>query len=366
MLCLILLEARHDGQVRAHNLLALLALQNRLPHALEPAHWLLHPLHEPVAPKDRPSMRRRVVGDGWVVAARDEDLLHRLEVAGIGAEQVRVLLLQVGEDDLALEQALERVEELEAAQHRGAVVKGLHDDRGQPPLELVDGAPEHVEVVVKLLVLHVHDVLGRPLEDGARVHELGEDLLHVGCEGLALGPAHLDALELAELDNGLHQVEHVVAALQEAVKAGEEGAVLEAPRVGRALGADPGLVVKVGALERHRDAQADLERVDGVLRLHLKELVTADKAGGLPDEVVADLAHEHDEPAGGVVELGVLPHKEDGVHERLEDGRHVGEGLAREHLQVFGDRVQVDHVVIGLHPRLRNFLAQPVEGGKVS
>mmetsp|Transcript_52159 Transcript_52159/g.108898 ORF Transcript_52159/g.108898 Transcript_52159/m.108898 type:complete len:636 (-) Transcript_52159:578-2485(-) len=362
---LILLEAGHDRQVRAHNLLALLALQHRLADPLEPGHRLLHALHQPAAPKHRARVRRRVVGDGGVLLARDEDLLHRLEVARVGAEQVRVLALEVGEDDLALQEALKRVEELEAAEHRRAVVEGLHDDGGQPPLEFVDGAAEGVEVVVEALVLHVHDVLGRLPEHRAGVDELVEDLLHVGRERLALGPADLDPLELAELDDGLHQVEHVVAPLEEAVQAGEERAVLEAPRVGRALGAGAGLVVEVGALEGDRHAQADLERVDRVLRLHLEELLAADEAGGLADQIVADFAHEDDEAARGVVELGVLPDEEDGVHQRLEHGGDVGEGLAREHLQELGHRVEVDHVVVGLHPRLRHLLAEAVECRKV-
>ena len=45
----------------------------------------------------------------------------------------------------------------------------------------------------------------------------------------------------------------------------------------------------------------------------------------LADEVVADLAHEHHEARGRVVELRVLPDQQDRVHQRLE---HLVEGVA--------------------------------------
>mmetsp|Transcript_27983 Transcript_27983/g.68378 ORF Transcript_27983/g.68378 Transcript_27983/m.68378 type:complete len:337 (+) Transcript_27983:2342-3352(+) len=219
MLHLKVAQRRHDRRVRPHNLLALLRLEHRLAHTLEAIHGVLHPLHQPAAPRHCAGVGGGVVGDGGVVLAEDEDLLDCLEVLGIGVEEVGVLLLQVREDNLPLEESLKRVEELEAAEHRRAVVKGLHNDGREAPLELVDVATKGVEVVIKLLVLDVHDIVGGILEDSRGIEELGVDLLHRRREGLALGAAHLDLLELGELHDGLHEVEDVVAPLEKGVEA---------------------------------------------------------------------------------------------------------------------------------------------------
>ena len=49
------------------------------------------------------------------------------------------------------------------------------------------------------------------------------------------------------------------------------------------------------------------------------------------------------------------------MHRRLEDRDEVAEGFASEGVYVAHKRFQVNKVVIGFHPRLRNFLAQTVE-----
>jgi hypothetical protein len=64
-----------------------------------------------------------------------------------------VLVLEVLHDDVALHHHVERVEELEAAVDRRAVVEALRDHRAEPALELLDVRPEDVEVVVELVRL---------------------------------------------------------------------------------------------------------------------------------------------------------------------------------------------------------------------
>ena len=95
-----------------------------------------------------------------------------------------------------------------------------------------------------------------------------------------------------------------MAALQEGVEPHKEGAVLEAPGIGRALLRRLRLVVEVGALERDAVLEAHLEvlhRVLGLLDV-LEERLAADEVLRLRDDGVAQLPHEHDEPGGGVVE----------------------------------------------------------------
>ena len=214
---------------------------------------------------------------------------------------------------------------------------------------------------------------------------------------------------LVELQYGLHQVQHVVAPLQEGVEPDEEGAVLEAPRVGRALLRRLRLVVEVGALERDAVLEAHLEvlhRVLGLLDV-LEERLAADEVLRLCDDGVAQLPHEHDKPGRGVVEPGqqltavifrqasktrapaktlgslqpsihkivastfaahslrMLPDEQNRVHRRLEERNEVGEGLAAQGVDVAQEGLEVHEVVVGLHARLRHLLAEPVEGGEV-
>ena len=126
---------------------------------------------------------RRGRGRQRTVFEEDEDLLDLLEVEGIGVEKVGVLFLKVGLDDVALQQPLEAVQQLETPEHCHAIVEGLRDHRGQPALQLVDLkqsntiavteadlmetlrqsfsylAAEVIEVVVKLLGVNIHDVV---------------------------------------------------------------------------------------------------------------------------------------------------------------------------------------------------------------
>ena len=165
VLLLELLEALQDGRVRAQALLAFLAVHDLRAHALEAIHGLLHALHQRAHPRHGSRARRGVVVDGRQVHAQHENLLHLLEVCGILVEEVRILLLEVRLHDVALENALERVEQLEAQQDRDAVIEGLRNDRCQAPLQLLDLALKVVEVGVKLLRLHVHVVVLGLLED---------------------------------------------------------------------------------------------------------------------------------------------------------------------------------------------------------
>ena len=122
-----------------------------------------------------------------------------LQVERISVEEVDVLLLEIGLYDLPLQQALERVQQLESAEHGHGVVEGLRDDARQPPLQLVDLAPERVEVLVEGLGVDVHDVVLGVHEDLDRSQEIGVRLSDGVGKDLALGSADLDAPVPAEL-----------------------------------------------------------------------------------------------------------------------------------------------------------------------
>jgi len=70
-----------------------------------------------------------------------------------------VLLLELILDDWAVEEALERVEELELSNQSVAVIEALGQGRGESPLELLDSLPELVEVVIETPLGDIHDVV---------------------------------------------------------------------------------------------------------------------------------------------------------------------------------------------------------------
>ena len=120
-------------------------------------------------------------------------------------------------DELALQQPLEALDQLERGEDRRAVVEALVEHRAQPALELLDLAAEVVEVVVELLHLDVEHVVRHLGEGGEHVGEVVVDLVHRRRERAPLVAADLDLPQLLELDDRLHEVQEVVAALEEGV-----------------------------------------------------------------------------------------------------------------------------------------------------
>ena len=118
--------------------------------------------------------------------------------------------------------------------------------------------------------------------------EVGVDGLDAVGENPALGPPDLHALKLVELRAGDHHIHHVVAALQVAIEALEQAAVLELPRVLLGLGEALGAVLEVELLEvgQHPDGEAEL--VDCLRGLHLDQLRAWDELVGLRDTRARD------------------------------------------------------------------------------
>ena len=99
-----------------------------------------------------------------------------------------------------------------------------------------------------------------------------------------LGASNLNALQLVELSAGDHHIHHVMAALKEGIKALEQAAVLELPRV--ALGLDKALaaVLKVELLEVSQNADCQPQLLNSFCRLHLDQLGAWDELTSLEKE----------------------------------------------------------------------------------
>ena len=377
----ILIERLDQVAVRLHHILSLLRLEHRLERRLELEHRLLDPELEALDPIDGARDGRHVAVERWSLALEVEsygrlvlltrvDVLHVAQVGAVGLEQVEVLALQVSLDELALEQTLKRLDELEGGEDGGAVVEALVEHRTEPALELLDRAAEDVKVVVELLDLDVEHVVWHLDELLGDRLEVGIDLDDGGGEGAPLVAADLDALELHELHERLEQVEQVVAALKERVEAWEERGVLQPPRVTRHLIVGAALVIEVDRLELATHLERHHELVDRLLRLHLEELLRIQERACLRDEVIAYLAHEHHQARGRVVEARVLPHEHDEVHNRPEKMRQILERLCidddlRQLLERGLECGEVLGVVVRLLARGGHLLHQPIEGGAV-
>ena len=297
---------------------------------------------------------------------RFENFRNLRDVGAEVAHELNLLLLQVRGDDLALEQALERFEQLERHGDGGAVLEPLDDDRPEPTLELLHRPAKLVKVVVELLNLDVQDVVLQGVELLRRGLEIGENLLHRSGQHLTPRAPHLHALQLVELQHRLREVQDVVAPLQKRVQTREERGVLKLPRVLRRFLPGAALVREVLRLERAADAQRGLQFRHRFGGLDVEDLLRLHERARLRDEVVADFPHQHDDAPGRVVMAAVLPHQQNAVHDWPEQLRERGELVPeRQLLEVRVERFQEPHVIVRLDARFADVLAQTLKRREV-
>ena len=218
---LVLFKLRRDSLVELRHLSRLVCLHHQLVQGRQLLHGVLHALVQGAHPLHRARARGEILAHHRLIPLRVEYGLHLLEIGAEEAHQLHLLLLQIRRDDLALQQTLERVEELKRGADGDAILEALDDDGTEPPFELLDHGPELVKVVVKLLRLHVHHVVLNLVKLLQRLDKIGVDLPNVRGQRLALRASNLHALELVELQHRLRQVEDVVAPLEKRVQPGE-------------------------------------------------------------------------------------------------------------------------------------------------
>ena len=222
------------------------------------------------------------------------------------------------------------------------------------------------EVIVKASLFDVHDVVldGHELIDGRL--ELVVDLHHSGGKDSTLSVTDLNLLEALELEEGARQVEHVLAALLEAVEADEQSVLSDFP-----LATDLGLVLMVALLELGTSVKSNEEfRVGftGLVVLDEREdLLAINEVAASVDHSVADLADEHDEAGGRVVVLRVSPDKEDRVHDGHEQLSDVAQllGVVGQLVEEIGQGLQVEVVIVGLDTGSLDLLLELGEGTSV-
>ena len=372
-------QPREQARVRLRDVLGLLGLEHEAHRRLELRHRALDALDQAAHPEERARHRRHVDVERRplaleVLARRRrgalpvEDLGDVLEVGGVRAEQVGLAPLEVGLDELALEQPLERLDQLERREDGRAVLEALVEHRAEAALELLDRRAEAVKVVVELLHVDVEDVVRQVEDDVEQPVEVGVDLHDRRRERAPLVAADLDLLELAELHDRAEEVEQVVAALEEGVEPREERGVLDLPRVVGHLGRARRLEVEVRRLEEAAHLERQREALERLRRVELKDLLRIEEAACRGDQLVAHLAHQNDQPRRRVVVRRVLPHEQQPHHDRPEEVGQLGEGavlLLLELREGLAERLEELGVVGGLGARRVDLLAQPREGGEV-
>jgi len=234
-----------------------------------------------------------------------------------------MLALNVILDDGAVQEAFERVEELELADDGVAVVEGLGDDGSKAALQLLDALAEVEEVVVELAALNVHNVVGDCHEFVNNNVEFIEDLSQALAHGGTLGVTDLDLAQFFELLDGTSQVHDVHAALGECVETHEESIGGDLPLV---LGL--GLVVEVGVLELGADVEGKSEFAVGISSVVIldgvEHLLAINEVLALGNDSIADFADKHNKAGRSVIVVRVLPDKEDSVHDRHEKVSNFG------------------------------------------
>jgi hypothetical protein len=80
------------------------------------------------------------------------------------------------------------------------------------------------------------------------------------------------------------------------------------------------------------------------------------------DKLVHGLGQQHDNVAGGVVVLGAAPDQVDDAHDGIEAVTHILKVLLVQLLKGGLGCTQIDLDVLGLGKRLRNIIADGIEG----
>jgi hypothetical protein len=225
---------------------------------------------------------------------------------------------------------------------------------------------ELVEIVVKFADLDVHNVVVNEHEFFLGLVELVEDIHNGAGHGLTLGVTNFNLSELVKLLDGTGKVHDVLASLREGVEADEQSVGGDFPLV-LALS----LVIEVGFLEFSANIDALFEASVSFVRGFTLDgrfySFSIDVVVALNDDSIADLTDEDHESRGGVVELGVSPDHEDGVHDGDEQVSNVGEFLrfVDQVLEEPLESLQVLAVLVGFLTGYMDLLLQFGEDGRV-
>mmetsp|Transcript_90028 Transcript_90028/g.275591 ORF Transcript_90028/g.275591 Transcript_90028/m.275591 type:complete len:466 (-) Transcript_90028:653-2050(-) len=355
------------------DLLQLVVVQDQLGHQLADA------VPGAPAPVDRARHGRHVVVQRGVVGdlvdllpILQELLLDVLQVLVVLPDDDLVLRLELGLDEGPFGESLEVVEEFQPQLHGVLVVERGSEQAAHPHVEALHRRAEGEIVGVELLLVDVEDVVAHGAELVHGSVKLLVDRAHAGGQRLALGAAHVDALQLGVLHHRPCEIQGVAHAVAEGVEPGEQRVVLHAPALPARLRRRDVPVQDIRVFEGRANLQRLVELVVGLVGLlardHAEHVRSSHELHCLRDHRVADLADQHGKPRGRVVVMGVPPdqqravqHAIEGFVQRLELDR-VGREL-RNGLRQRGEELEV---VVGLLAGLLHVLLQPLEGRRVS
>jgi len=308
-----LLQGLAKGIVELLDVFELLALLDRCRKGLKALHGLMDSVKETAGPikstSDWGHVRRN--RRAFIDALNEdfsllEDLLSCLQVILENLKKIDLLALKLILDDGSVQETFEGVEHLELANNGVAVIEGLGEDGSETTFELLHALTEGKEVVIKLTLLDVKDVVLDEHEVLNSFGELVEDSHDVSGHGLALGVTNFNLLQLAKLVDSASQVHDVLAALRKGIKAHKERVGGDLPLV-LALG----LVLEVCILElgAHIEGKGQLlVSIPALLVLDgFEHFVSVNSRAALLNDSIADLADKYDQASGSVVVLGVIP-----------------------------------------------------------
>mmetsp|Transcript_90029 Transcript_90029/g.275599 ORF Transcript_90029/g.275599 Transcript_90029/m.275599 type:complete len:618 (-) Transcript_90029:177-2030(-) len=350
------------------DLLQLVVVQDQLGHQLADA------VPGAPAPVDRARHGRHVVVQRGVVGdlvdllpILQELLLDVLQVLVVLPDDDLVLRLELGLDEGPFGESLEVVEEFQPQLHGVLVVERGSEQAAHPHVEALHRRAEGEIVGVELLLVDVEDVVAHGAELVHGSVKLLVDRAHAGGQRLALGAAHVDALQPGVLHDRLREVKRVSAALPKRVQPHKQSVVLHLPSVA-SLGGRDVPVQHVRVLEGRAHLQRLVKLLVAFRRLlrrdHAENVRPADKLHGLRDDRITNFADKHGETGRSVVKLGITPNHEDPMQNPFEgfvEGLEL-DGVRCELADGLLQRRQELYVVVGLLAGLLNLSLQPGEG----
>ena len=205
-----------------------------------------------------------------------------------------------------MEKSFKSVQKFEFTNDGITVIKTLGENGGKSSLELLDSLSELVEVIIKLSLLNIHDIICNLAEFFDSYLELLVDLSERVRESSTFGVTYPNVIKLLELENSTSEVHDILTSLKEAIKSYKQSVCGDLPLI-----VGLGFVIKVSIFE----LVADLNSKGKLLMSHLcvftvnhgEDFRTTDLALALINDRIANLSNQNNKSGWSVVVLRILP-----------------------------------------------------------
>lgn len=262
-------------------------------------------------------------------------------------------------NDRSIQKSFERIEQFESAMNGVTIIESLSNHRSESSLQLFDLRSELIKIVIELFVLNVHNVVIQGLELVHSFLEFHEDLLQSFSQGFTLGTSEFNLSQLVELHDGVSQMQNVVASFKEGIQSHKQSIGGQLPSV-----LSFGFILEISIFELSTHINCGGQFFTGFISFFAGNQLENGGSGhvffGLGDDGVADLSDQDHKSGRSVVISGLLPDKEDQMHDWdvqvMSDLKLLR--VVAQLLEPRSQGVQVFEIVVGFDSGVHHFFLQ--------